>query len=89
MIATPTNQPRWLPSRLWPTWLALVVLWALTLTNQVWVYALLFIGWAIYDITTGESNFIQRTTRQDNPVTFWVIVSTWVALSILWIVYPS
>ncbi|HAI63907.1 MAG TPA: hypothetical protein DDY35_11365 [Acidimicrobiaceae bacterium] len=67
----------------------LVVLWAAALAGQVWVFALLFLGWAAYDVWAGESHFIQRVTRAEHPVVFWSIVASWVAMSILWIVYPT
>ena len=73
----------------WPTWVALAALWALTLANQYWVYALLFLAWAAYDLATGESHFIQRVARRDQPVTFWLVVSTWILMSLLWIAYPG
>ena len=43
----------------------------------------------VYDLVTGESSFIQRITRRAHPVTYWLIVSTWIVLSVLWIAYPG
>ena len=37
----------------------------------------------------GESSFIQRVTRHDHPVTYWVVVSTWILLATLWLMYPE
>ena len=89
MIPTWNDSPRAGAVRLWPTWAALTALWALTLANQVWVYALLFLAWGIYDLVTGESSFIQRITRRAHPVTYWLVVSTWIVLAALWIAYPE
>lgn len=75
--------------KLWPTWAALAALWLLTFTGQYWVYPLLFLAWAAYDLATGESSFIQRVTRRAQPVTYWLVVSTWVLLAVLWIAYPE
>ena len=72
-----------------PTWVALGALWIFTLAGHVWILAALFLAWAAYDIVTGESSFVQRVTRREQPLTYWLVVSTWVALSILWIVYPT
>lgn len=74
---------------LWPTWVALVALWIFTLAGQVWILAALFLAWAAYDLVTGQSSFVQRVARREQPVTYWLVVSTWVALSILWIIYPT
>lgn len=75
--------------RRWPTWAALVALWIFTLAEQFWLFPVLFLAWAAYDLVTGQSSFVQRVTRRKEPVTYWLVVSTWIALSILWIVYPT
>jgi hypothetical protein len=75
--------------RTWPTFLALVVVWALSLAGQIWAFSLLFVGWAMIDVVTGESFFIQRITRSDQPGAFWAVVISWLALAALWLVYPS
>ena len=75
--------------RQWPTWVALVALWIFTLAGQFWLFPVLFLAWAAYDLVTGQSSFVQRVTRREQPVTYWLVVSTWIALSILWIVYPT
>lgn len=75
--------------RPWMTWTALSVLWVLTFTGQLWMWPVLFLGWAAYDIVTGESNFVQRVTRRANPITYWLIVGSWVVLSLLWLLYPD
>jgi len=75
--------------RAWPTFLALAVVWAMSLTGQVWVFSLLFAGWAVLDLVKGESFFIQRITRRDQPTAFWAVVLSWLGLAVLWLVYPS
>ena len=47
------------------------------------VFALLFVAWAGYDVVTGESVFVQRLTRREQPVAFWLVVSTWLAFGAL------
>lgn len=70
-----------------PAVVGLIVLWIAALANQVWIFAFLFIGWALYDIVNGESHFVQRITRDDHPVLFWSVVVSWIAMSILWVAY--
>ncbi len=89
MIPTVHNSTRPRTLRAWPTWAAVAALWVLTYTEQWWVYPVLFLVWAIYDVATGESNFIQRVSRRAQPFTFWLVVSTWILLSLMWIAYPS
>ena len=73
----------------WLTWTALAAMWLLTFTGQYWVYPLLFLAWAAYDLVTGESSFIQRVTRRAQPVTYWLVVSSWILLAVLWVAYPA
>ena len=89
MIPTWNDSPRTGVLRTWPTCAALAALWILTFANQSWVYALLFLAWGLYDLATGESSFIQRVTRRDHPATYWVVVSTWILLAVLWLMYPQ
>ena len=89
MIPTWNNPAPSSAVKLWPTWSALAALWFLTFSGQYWVYPLLFLAWAGYDLATGESSFIQRVTRRAQPVTYWLVVSTWILLAVLWLIYPS
>ena len=66
-----------------PTWIALVVVWCAVLVNQPLVFGLMFLAWAGYDVVTGESVFVQRLTRREHPVAFWLVVSTWLAIGTL------
>ena len=47
----------------------------------------LLVAWALYDIRTGESLFIQRITRREQPVTYWLIVATWISFGVLGFLY--
>lgn len=86
MTTAPTAGPA---TRTWPTLVALGVLWVASLVSQVWVFGLLFLAWAAYDIVKGESFFIQRITRRDHPLTFWAIEVSWIAFGLFWILAPS
>ena len=84
-IGNPSPRPR--ASRPWPTWIALVAVWCAVLINQTWIFAGLMVAWAVYDLVTGESIFVQRVNRRDQPITYWVIVSSWIVLGVAWIVF--
>ena len=71
----------------WKALLGLIVLWIATLTGAVWVWAALFIWWAILDMWYGETHFLERVTRNDDPVMFWLIVLSWIGLSIAWLIW--
>ena len=42
----------------------------------------------LYDLVTGKSSFVQHITRRENPITYWLVVATWIVLSVLWITNP-
>ena len=67
----------------------MAAVWAFALSEQTWLFALLFLAWAAYDIATGQSSFVQRVTRRDQPGTYWLVVLTWVVQSVLWLAYPG
>ena len=78
------------PSRFrsWPTWVALAAIWCALFLDLAWMFSLLLLAWALYDIRTGESLFIQRITRREQPVTYWLIVATWISFGVLGFLYP-
>ncbi|MGI9613072.1 MAG: hypothetical protein ACR2QO_09195 [Acidimicrobiales bacterium] len=90
-MSTPTTATTGIgrTSRTWPTLAALALLWAATFANQVWVFGLLFLGWALWDIATGESFFLQRICRRDNPLAFWAIELSWIGFGLVWLLYPT
>lgn len=71
----------------WPVVVGLVLLWLAVLADQVWVFGVLFIGWAVLDIRSGESHFVRRVTRRRQPLLFWAVIASWIAMSLLWILY--
>ena len=85
----PVGTPSQNRFRSWPTWTVLAVIWCAVLLEQAWVFSLLLMAWALYDIRTGESLFVQRITRQHQPVTFWIIISTWISFAVLGILYQQ
>ena len=75
-----------LPS-LWPTWIVVVLIWISAILNQSWMYGTLLLAWAVFDLVTGRSTFIQDITRSEHPITFWVIVVTWICMGVGVILY--
>ncbi len=83
----PVGTPSRSRFRPWPTWAALAAIWCAAVLDQLWVFSLLLVAWALYDIRTGENFFVQRITRRHQPATYWIIVSTWILFAVLGIVY--
>lgn len=71
----------------WKALLGLVIVWVATLSGQVWVWAGLFVWWAVLDMYFGETHFFERVERSTNPLTFWLIVASWIGLSVAWVVW--
>ena len=71
----------------WKALLGLVIVWVATLTGQVWVWAMLFVWWAVVDMFYGETHFFERVERATNPLTYWTIVASWIGLSVAWVVW--
>lgn len=67
---------------------ALIGIWVATLMNWMWIWAIVFLTWAINDIIIGSTNFIEYVDKKENPVLFWIIITSWILLSVL-MVFPS
>jgi len=69
---------------------ALVAVWATVLVESLlWVWGVIFSGWAILGIVSGETFLVTRLRRGAQPVLFWLVSLSWLAIGVLWIVFPS
>ncbi|MEM9132444.1 MAG: hypothetical protein AAF962_11290 [Actinomycetota bacterium] len=75
--------------RTWPTIAVLVGLWVATLLGHLWVFGVLLIIGAAWDIRAGESHVLQRISRRQTPRVFWAVVLSWIAFGLLWLLYPT
>ena len=67
----------------WRTILGLILVWVATILNWQWIWGVLFLIWIIPDFFTGVTYFIEPITKKDNPFLYWLILISWVALSVL------
>jgi len=67
----------------------LILIILATLMGWDWVWAVLFLFWAGSDLLAGETHLIEQVTRKQNPITYWLIVVTWIVLSGLILVPDS
>lgn len=70
----------------WKTMLALALIFAAVLLGWYWVWGMLFIMWTIPSIATGHTHLVEDIDRDTNPYLFWLIVGTFIALSLYLIV---
>lgn len=72
------------------TLVALAAVWATVLVESLlWVWGVIFSVWALIGILSGETFLVTRLRREDQPVLFWLVSLSWLAIGILWIIYPS
>lgn len=69
-------------TRKWLAMLGLVIVAIAVLLEANWIWGLLFLIWVLPDIRRGSTHFLEYVERSKNPVVYWLIVGTWVTLSI-------
>ena len=66
----------------WRAIVGLVIVAVAVLTDANWVWGLLFLIWVVPDIRHGSTHFLEHVERRRNPVVYWLIIGTWLTLSI-------
>ena len=67
----------------WRVWIGVLFVILITLMNWQWAWGILFLIWVIPDIRNRVTYFIEPVERDGSPILYWVIVLTWIALSLL------
>lgn len=67
----------------WPVILALILIYLAVLLEWNWVWGVLFIFWTIPSLYSGEVHLVQSVTKKDHPVLYWLIILTWIVLSMI------
>ena len=62
--------------------LALIYVTVILYPNYQWIWGILFLYWVIPDLFTGTTHFIEPIIRSKNPILYWIIVITWLGLSV-------
>jgi len=65
----------------WRAVLGLIIVAVAVLTEASWIWAVLFLIWVVPDIRRGSTHFLEYVERRKNPVVYWLIIATWLALS--------
>lgn len=66
----------------WRSIVALILMYVALLMNWEWAWGILFLFWVIPDLFTGITYFIEPISKKENTVLYWVIISSWVLMSI-------
>ena len=60
--------------------LFLIYLSAVLYPKYQWFWGVLFLYWVIPEIFTGSAYFMEPIHRLENPILYWLIIITWLAL---------
>jgi predicted enzyme related to lactoylglutathione lyase len=83
-----TNDQTGMSQLKWRAIAGLLLVVAAVLLEANWIWGALFLLWVIPDIKYGVTHFMERIDRRQNSVTFWLVIATWVCLSIYLLVEP-
>ena len=67
----------------WRSILGLISIYLIILTGQNWIWGVFFLIWVLPDLKRGITYFIEPVNRRKEPVLYWAIVFTWLALAVL------
>lgn len=77
LAPTPTAKP----NIKWKAMLGLGLIIGSMLLEQYWIMGVFFLIWLVMDIRSGVTHLFEPVTKQKNPILFWAIMLTWLALS--------
>ena len=66
----------------WRTIVGLLLIYVAVALNWQWIWGVFSLFWIIPDFFTGVTYFIEPISRKDNPILYWIIIITWIALAI-------
>lgn len=67
----------------WKALLALAFVWVAIYFNMNWIWGIIFLIWVIPEIKFGVAYFLEDVERSKNPITYWLIISSWILMSVL------
>ena len=73
----------------WKTFVALGLMYASLYFQWYWVWGILFLMWTIQSVRTNETYLVEEITRDEHPVVFWLIIATWMVVSVLMILIDA
>lgn len=66
----------------WKALLGLAAVWAAVALNWNWIWGVIFLIWVIQEIKSGRAYFVEEVERFRNPVIYWLIIVSWLLMSI-------
>ncbi len=66
----------------WRAILGLAMVAVAVVTEANWIWGILFLIWVVPDLWRGSTHFLEYVERHRNPVVYWLIMATWLSLTI-------
>ena len=66
----------------WKAILGLATVYVALITNLWSLWGLVVLLWILPDLRRGSTHFLEVVNRQDNPILFWTMMLTWIALAV-------
>ncbi len=66
----------------WRTVLGLVLVYTSVLFEWNWLWGIFFLLWVLPDLRSGSTYFLEIINRRENPILYWLIMVTWLSLSV-------
>lgn len=70
------------PTIKWRALLGLCMVFLSIIFEAIWIWGILFLIWIIPDFKSGSTHFLEHVERRRNPIVYWLILGTWLALSL-------
>lgn len=70
----------------WVTVAALILIYLSLWFEWNWIWGLLFLMWTVHAVLVRETFLVQTVKRDDTPVLYWAVVTTWALLSVVIVV---
>ena len=80
-LSSPSYNQRPSKALKWRSLLGLIAIYWIVIFDQNWGWGVLFLFWVIPDLKRGVTYFIEPLSRRSNPLLYWMVVLTWLALS--------
>lgn len=68
----------------WKSLIGVALLWVAVILGIEWVWGLVFLMWLIPDLMSGDTYFLEYISRKENPISYWLIMGSWLIFSV-WI----
>ncbi len=66
----------------WRSIVGLLIIYLAMWFNWQWIWGVLFMFWVIPDMLSGVTYFIEPIEKRSDPVLYWVIIITWIIMSL-------